>query len=126
MGDRDFVYIEGELYVKHADGSFKKSEYSQPPPYKGSIASPIIHAISTFGPQIGEIVKSPYDFIEKMNGRNDKTLLSTTCCGRITNCFTRDGQYMGASGERTGPCGTKKDNRRAYICQDCWNRGIRI
>ena len=39
-------------------------------------------------------------------------------CGKNTNCFTRDGEFMGAAG-RSGPCGSQKDHHRVYLCEDC-------
>lgn len=126
MENKNFAMINGELYIKLEDGTYKKSEYKVPPDYKGSIATPIIQPVNFIDPVIGGIAEGIIRVHENILGRNDRTVLSSTACGRVTNCFTRDGQWMGASGDRTGPCGTKKDHRRSYLCQDCWNLGIRI
>ena len=41
-------------------------------------------------------------------------------CGKITNQFIRWGvlEPYGPGG-RAGPCGTKKDNERDYLCNAC-------
>ena len=44
-------------------------------------------------------------------------------CRNQTNCFFRDNQWMGGeSGHRLGPCGTRKDHKRVYFCQDCYTK----
>ena len=41
-----------------------------------------------------------------------------TTCGKVTNTFLKDEQWKGP-GSYTGACGTRKDNKRVYICQEC-------
>lgn len=60
--------------------------------------------------------KAIIKFNDDLLGRNDHSVLDSSACGQITNSFTRDGVFMGPAGDRTGPCGTKKDNRRMYLC----------
>jgi hypothetical protein len=59
------------------------------------------------------------DFQEKHTPSNTGTKILRGC-GKFTNQFVRHG-YKGPHGPgiRRGNCGTKKDNERDYLCDNC-------
>ena len=66
-----------------------------------------------------------YTAFEKLKERQSETQVccNSESCGKSTNCFFKDEEWMGpGNGNRRGPCGKKKDYRRFYLCEDCYKK----
>ncbi len=70
-------------------------------------------------------IKVGYNLNEKWRGRhtieNPGAELIPGCCGKATNQFVFNNRLnvLQGPGGRIGICGTKKDNKRTYICPKC-------
>ena len=67
--------------------------------------------------------KEIYTAYETMKRRQSgkQVCSASESCGNNTNCFLRDGQWMGPGG-RSGCCGSEKDHRRVYLCEGCYKK----
>ncbi len=52
---------------------------------------------------------------------NPGNVIIPGCCGKMTNqfVFKQRLNVLQGPGGRIGPCGTKKDGKRIYICTKC-------
>ena len=63
-------------------------------------------------------VKDVYD---GWKGRNTNEQVIPGFCPHVTAYYLKGGSYE--SGSHMGRCGTKKDNNRIYLCEQCQSKG---
>lgn len=76
-----------------------------------------------FGGKFLGNLKEAYSVYETMKRRQSgkQVCSGSESCGNNTNCFLKNGQWMGSAG-RSGPCGTEKDHSRVYLCENCYRK----
>jgi len=63
------------------------------------------------------VVKTAYELYEIVK-RRQSGIKRAPGCGKDTNCYYKGKEWCGG-GTRWGPCGTEKDDKRIYWCENC-------